>query len=63
MSASAGYTTGRKPNDLVVTIDGEAARLQLDLEQFTRIDRQGLLIHYSRALGWTTRRLRDYLEG
>ena len=43
-------------------IDGEQQG-SFDLEHSTRIDRQGLLIYYSRVLGSTTRRLRESLEG
>ena len=54
--------TGRRLNDLIIKIEGEAARLQLDRESSSRIDRHGLLFKYSRVKGATTRRLREQLE-
>ena len=57
-----GRGTNRKPNDLVVVVDAGVARLQLDPERRTRIDRHGLWVHPSRALGATTRKVRELVE-
>ena len=57
-----GRGINRKPHDLVVVLDSEVARLQLDQERRGRIDRHGLWVHYSRVLGVTTRSVREFLE-
>ena len=57
-----GRGVGRKPRDVVIKLDQGAARLQLTWDGGSRIDRTGLLVHYSRVLGVTDRRLREELE-
>ena len=57
-----GRGLGRKPHELIVRIAGEAARLQLDSESSSRIDRHGLVVKYSRVVGATSRALREQLE-
>ena len=57
-----GRGVGRKPHDVVVKLDQGAARLQPTWDGGSRIDRTGLLVHYSRVLGVTDRRLREELE-
>ena len=57
-----GRGTNRRPNDLIVVMESGVARLQLDPERRTRIDRHGLWIHPSRVLGATTRRVREHVE-
>ena len=51
-----GRGVGRKPHDVVVKLDQGA------WDGGSRIDRTGLLVHYSRVLGVTDRRLREELE-
>ena len=57
-----GRGIGRKPHDVVVKLDQGAARLQPTWDGGSRIDRTRLLVHYSRVLGVTDRRLREELE-
>ena len=57
-----GRGVGRKPHDVVIKLDQRAARLQPTWDGGSRIDRTGLLVHYSRVLGVTDRRLREELE-
>ena len=52
----------RKPQELILRIAGEAARLQPDSEFSSRIDRHGLVVKYSRVVGATSRVLREQLE-
>ena len=53
-----GRGINRKPHDLVVVLDTGVARLQVDQERRSRIDRHGLWVHYSRVLGVSTRSAR-----
>ena len=46
-----GRGINRKPHDLVIVLDSGVARLQVDQERRSRIDRHGIWIHYSRVLG------------
>ena len=57
-----GRGLNRKPHDLVVVLETGVARLQLDPERRSRIDRHGLWVHSDRVLGATTRRVRELVE-
>ena len=57
-----GRGLNRRPHDLVVVLETGVARLQLDPERRSRIDRHGLWVHSNRVLGATTRRVRELVE-
>ena len=57
-----GRGLNRRPHDLVVVLETGVARLQLDPERRSCIDRHGLWVHSNRVLGATTRRVRELVE-
>ena len=57
-----GRGVGRKPHDLIVKMEGEAARLQLVVNFSSRPRRNGMTVKYSQVVGATPRKLREKLE-
>ena len=57
-----GRGLNRRPHDLVMVLETGVARLQLDPERRSRVDRHGLWVHSNRVLGATTRRVRELVE-
>ena len=54
--------SSRPRHPVLVVLDTGVARLQVDQERRSRIDRHGLWVHDSRVLGVSTRSVRDHLE-
>lgn len=49
----------RKPNDVLLRIGGQVARVQLDATDGSRVSRDGLRSSIARVVGSSSRRLRD----
>ncbi|CAE8678476.1 unnamed protein product, partial [Polarella glacialis] len=59
-----GRGSQRRQNDLLVIVNQQAARVQVDTSaQWARIDRHGLAVKYQRVLSSSGRGLRKELEG
>ena len=58
-----GRGTERKPNDAVLLLNGQAARVKPDCDHWARVDRNGLWVRLREVRGVSHRNLRQVLEG
>lgn len=57
-----GRGSERKPNDLVVLLNDQAARIKPDCDHWSRVDRYGLWVRVREVRGSSARPLRQLLE-